>query len=243
MLDTKSPKPLYEQIKDYILHGIHSGTYKPNDRIPSERDLSDRFGVSRLTVNKAVKQLVRDGWLYVQIGKGTFINDEPIDQQLETLTSFTEEMTKRGQETSSKVLFAHIIEADTTLARQLLIPMGVAILRLQRVRLVAERPMALETSHVVATHCRDILDTHDFSRESLYSVLRQDYDISLTHAEQVFEARSASPQEAEALDLETGDPVLAISRVTFTANKQPLEYVQSVYRGDKYKFRAVLRRI
>jgi len=243
MLDTKSSKPLYEQIKDYILHGIHSGTYQANEKIPSERDLSEQFGVSRLTVNKAIKELVHEGWLYVQIGKGTFISDEPIDQQLETLTSFSEEMAKRGQETTSRVLAAEMVAADEAIARQLNIPPAVPVICLRRVRLVGKQPLALETSHIVATNCSDIIETHDFSKESLYAVLRDDYQITLTHAEQVFEARAASDKEAALLELEIGDPVLAISRVTFTANNQPIEYVQAVYRGDKYKFRAVLRRI
>ena len=243
MLDTKSSKPLYEQIKDYILQGIHDDTYKANERIPSERDLSEQFGVSRLTVNKAVKELVREGWLYVQIGKGTFISDEPIDQQLETLTSFSEEMSRRGQDTTSRVLFAEIIEAGEWVARQLNIIPVVKVVCLRRVRLSGGRPVAVESSHVIASKCTDILEEHDFSYESLYNVLRDDYHITLTHAEQVFEARAASVEEAKLLELQEGDPVLAISRVTFTANDQPVEFVQSVYRGDKYKFRAVLRRI
>lgn len=243
MLDTKSSKPLYEQIKDFILHGIHSGTYIANEKLPSERNLSDHFGVSRLTVNKAIKELVNDGWLYVQIGKGTFISDEPIDQQLETLTSFSEEMAKRGQATSSNVLKAELIEATTEMSRQLNIPLSAGIICLKRIRLVGGRPVALEISHIIASYCIDLLDNHDFSQESLYSTLRDDYGITLTHAEQTFEARAVADTEAQHLELASGDPVLAISRVTFTANNQPLEYVQSVYRGDKYKFRAVLRRI
>jgi GntR family transcriptional regulator len=243
MLDTKSSKPLYEQIKEYILHGIHEGRFKPNERIPSERDLSERFGVSRLTVGKAVKELVQAGWLYVQIGKGTFISDEPIDQQLETLTSFSEEMARRGQETHSRVLRAEYIDADESTARTLNVPLGVKVMLLKRVRLAAGRPMALETSQIMASLCVGIIENHDFEHSSLYAVLRNDYGLSLTHAEQIFEARAATEAEAKYLELETGDPVLAISRVTFSANERAVEYVQSVYRGDRYKFRAILRRI
>ena len=243
MLDTKSSKPLYEQIKDYILHGIHEGRFKPNERIPSERDLSDHFGVSRLTVGKAIKELVQAGWLYVQIGKGTFISDEPIDQQLEALTSFSEEMARRGQETHSRVLRAEYIEADEITARTLNMPIGLKVMLLKRVRLVGGRPMALESSQIMASLCNGIIEKHNFEHDSLYAALRNDYGLSLTHAEQIFEARAATESEAKYLELETGDPVLAISRVTFSANDKPIEYVQSVYRGDRYKFRAILRRI
>src|SRR5690606_40447396 len=106
MVDANSPKPLYEQIKDYILTNIHSGNFQPNSRIPSERSLSAKFGVSRLTVNKAIKELEQAGWVRIQIGKGTFINEAQIDQELETLTSFSEDMAKRGRQPASRVIVA-----------------------------------------------------------------------------------------------------------------------------------------
>jgi GntR family transcriptional regulator len=243
MLDTKSSKPLYEQIKEYILHHIHAGTFQPNTRIPSERDLSKQFGVSRLTVNKAIKELIQDGRLYVQIGKGTFISDESIDQQLDVLTSFTEEMANRGQETYSRVLRAEVLPVEDETARTLEIPLGVDVVLLRRVRLAGNRPVALETSAIIASLCPDMLEKHDFAQESLYYVLRTEYGVKLTHAEQVFEARAATTHEAKYLQLETGDPVLAITRTTFNDKNKPIEFVQSVYRGDRYKFRAVLRRI
>jgi GntR family transcriptional regulator len=243
VLDTNSSKPLYEQIKEFILHQIHAGYFVPNTRIPSERDLSKKFGVSRLTVNRAIKELVQEGRLYVQIGKGTFISDEAIDQQLETLTSFTEDMANRGQETYSRVLRAEVLPVEVETARNLQIPLGVDIVLLRRVRMANQRPIALETSAVIASLCPDILENHNFANESLYYVLRTEYGVTMTHAEQVFEARAATQQEAKYLKLEAGAPVLATSRITFSDQNKPIEFVQSVYRGDKYKFRAILRRI
>jgi GntR family transcriptional regulator len=95
----------------------------------------------------------------------------------------------------------------------------------------------------MASLCQGIIEAHDFEHESLYAVLRNQYGLSLTHAEQIFEARAASETEAKYLELQTDAPVLSISRVTFSANDKPVEYVQSVYRGDRYKFRAILRRV
>lgn len=243
MLDNRSSKPLYEQIKEYILHNIHTGLFAAHSRIPSERDFAEQFGVSRLTVAKALKELINEGRLYVQIGKGTFVSDEPIDLQLEALTSFTEEMQKRGQDAHSRVLCAEykVIEPET--AAILSVPPGIQVVHLRRIRMANHRPIALENSTVPASLCPGILEQHDFSHESLYHVLRTEYNILMTHAEQTFEARAASTDEARHLDLDVGDPVLAINRVTFTRNNRPLEHVYSVYRGDRYKFRAVLRRL
>lgn len=243
MLQTESSKPLYEQIKDYILHHIQTGDWESNTRIPSERDLAEQFEVSRVTVGKAIKELVRAGHLYVQIGKGTYINDAPMKQQIDTLTSFTEEMTIRGQSTSSHVISAYIRTVGDDTAKVLNVPTGVTVMELQRVRYVGQRPMAIECASVLASLCPNILESHDFSRESLYAALRDDYGVQLISAEQTFEARAATEEEAYHLDLDVGAPVLAIHRVTYNNQNVACEEVKSVYRGDRYKFRAKLSRI
>lgn len=243
MLQTDSPKPLYEQIKDYVLDHIHTGEWGHNTRIPSERDLAEQFDVSRVTVGKAIKELVRTGHLSVQIGKGTYVNEAPMKQQIETLTSFTEEMEIRGQSTKSKVLSAVVKVVPSDVAQVLHMPVGSHIMELQRVRYVGKRPMAIECASVVASLCPNILDNHDFAQESLYAVLRAEYGVNLIVAEQTFEARSADESEANHLQIATGAPVLAIHRVTYDNMNHPCEEVKSVYRGDRYKFRAKLSRI
>lgn len=243
MLQTKSPKPLYEQIKDYILHHIHTGEWEHNTRIPSERDLAEQFDVSRVTVGKAVKQLVREGILNVQIGKGTYVSEAPMKQQIDTLTSFTEEMRIRGQDTVSKVLGAEIKLASPDVAEVLNLAQGADIFELERVRYAGERPMAIECASVVAHICLGIDKNHDFTHESLYNVLREQYGVNLVAAEQTFEARAADETEAHLLGIEPEAPVLAIHRVTYDDMSRPCEEVKSVYRGDRYKFRAKLSRI
>lgn len=243
MIDANSPKPLYEQIKDYILTNIHSGEYKPNTRIPSERSLSKKFGVSRLTVSKAIKELEQAGWLSVQIGKGTFIKEQKIDQELETLTSFSEDMAHRGMSPSSRVIRAEVVKASETVAQMLNIDVGADVARLQRVRLADGEPIALETSHLVEAYCPLILARFDFSEDSLYTVLREEYNLHFTRADQAFEARLATPEESELLALDGPTAILAITRVTFSQDDRPMEYVHSAYRGDRYQFRAMLRRV
>ncbi|GAB5491285.1 MAG: GntR family transcriptional regulator [Phototrophicaceae bacterium] len=243
MLQTKSSKPLYEQIKDYILHHILTGEWEANSRIPSERALAEKFEVSRVTVGKAVKELVHSGHLYVQIGKGTYINDAPMKQQIETLTSFTEEMNVRGQKTTSRVISASIKKPDDETAKTLNIPTDMSVMELRRVRYVGQRPMAIECTSVIASLCPDILDNNDFTHESLYSVLQEDYDVRLIYADQTFEARVATKEESQLLEISDGAPVLAIYRVTYNDKQIPCEEVKSVYRGDRYKFRAKLSKL
>lgn len=243
MIDAKLSKPLYEQIKDYLLAGIQNGDFPPGSRIPSERDLAQRFSVSRLTANKAVKQLERAGIVYAQVGKGTFITPALYQQQLNHLTSFTDEMLSRGYIASSKVLSTRMLDAPDHIARILDIPPGARVFELRRVRMADNEPMALETTNVVAIICPDLLDRHDFARESLYLVLRQHYGITLTHAEQTLEARLPSREEAKLLSVNPAMPILAMTRVAYTEEKSAVEYVQSAYRGDRYKFNIVLRNL
>ncbi|MEO1644759.1 MAG: GntR family transcriptional regulator, partial [Chloroflexota bacterium] len=150
MLDKSSSQPLYEQIKDYILERIASGEYSPHSRLPSERKLSNHLAVSRLTVSKAIKQLVQEGLLYTQVGKGTYVATDPIQQQIDTLSSFTEEMKIRGQTTSSRVLSARVKSASAEVAEILNIPLGIDVVELERVRMVAQQPMAIEQSTIRA---------------------------------------------------------------------------------------------
>ena len=243
MIDANSPKPLYEQIKDYILHNIDIGEFEPDGRIPSERDLSKLFGVSRLTVNKAVRELTQAGVLYVRIGKGTFISSETFDQELDVLSSFSEEMQQRGRKPYSRVLDAEIMPASAEIARQLRLLVGVEVVLLKRLRMADGLPVALETSVFPAAACPDIFERHDFTHESLYDVLRKQFNVHLVRAEQTFEARRASYEDCDLLKVEEGSPILYIQRITYTDSDTPFEYVRSFYRGDRYKFRAVLRRI
>jgi GntR family transcriptional regulator len=241
MLDADAPKPLYEQIKAYILRQIQSGTYSPGKRIPSERALSETLGVNRLTVKKAISDLVQAGQLSVQIGKGTYVSQRKFDLQLETLTSFTEEMTRRGQQASSRILRAELVAASANAAEILCIAPGEPVVLLVRLRLADGVPMAIERSQVVAAYCPNILDHHDFSRESLYDVLLREYDIQLIRAEQSIEARRATSEESRILEIVTGDPILEMTRVTYSTSQQPVEYVKSAYCGTRYKFQAVLK--
>ncbi len=243
MLKTDSPKPLYEQIQEYIMHRIHTGEWAYNTRIPSERDLAEQFEVSRVTVGKAIKELVRNGYLNVQIGKGTYVSETPMKQQIETLTSFTEEMQLRGQATVSRVLSARMIFAPSDVAEVLQLPANAEIFELRRVRHAGNRPMAIECASVVGSLCPNIHTEHDFARESLYAVLCDFYGVNLVAAEQTFEARAADESEATLLGINAGAPVLAIHRITYDDLDRACEEVKSVYRGDRYKFRAKLSRI
>ncbi len=238
-LQRNHPLPLYAQLRDALRADLLTGRLRAHEQLPSERELCARFRVSRMTVRQALLDLAREGLIYSRAGKGTFASEPKIDQQLKTLSGFSQDMRSRGSVPSSRVLEAKTERADARLARRLGLATGTKIIVLSRVRLADGMPLALETAHLPAALCPNLL-RHDFAHESLYSVLEHDYGYHLTRAEQTIEAALARPHEATLLQLTLPAPVLVMERLTYTDQGILIEYVHSVYRGDRYKFHSTL---
>ncbi len=239
-LKREAPTPLYLQLKDALTADIEAGIYKPHERLMSERELVEKFKVSRMTVRQALTELIRDGILYTRAGKGTYVNASKIKQELQTLTGFSQVMAARGSVVSARVLDAHIIPATLTLAAIFAIPMNTELVLLSRLRLSDGIPLAIEQAHIQHKICPGILE-YDFSKESLYNILAAHYNTHLVRAEQTMEASLAVPQEAELLQIKHLAPVLRIERLSYNAQNILVEYVVSAYRGDRYKFHTKLQ--
>jgi GntR family transcriptional regulator len=236
----EAPDPLYIQLKDSLAAEIHAGSYRAHQRLPSERELSEDFNVSRMTVRQALLELARDGFIYTRVGKGTFVAETKIDQQLRALTGFTQDVQARGGRPASRVLEAKVIPANPEIATALYIPPNAAVIKLARLRLADNLPLALETAYLPFSLCPNLL-SHDFSTESLYAVLESENGLTLLGADQSIEAGLAESRELELLELVAPAAVLRIQRTTFTGHGMPVEYVLSTYRGDRYKFRSTLQ--
>lgn len=242
LVNHESITPLYIQLTEHLQAQIEAGVYKVGARLPSERELSQLHNVSRMTARQALQLLVQKGFANSQVGKGTFVSQPKINQELRELTSFSEDMRNRGWRPSSRVLRAEIHPANEVVAKHLSIsPRSDAVI-LERVRYVDDKPLALETSYLSHNLCPDILRDHDFSHESLYEVLRVFYGMRIVWAEQSIEARLPNKVEREALELNMYDPVLSLTRVTFNDRDEPIEFVTSVYCGSSYQFRTILWR-
>ena len=234
--------PLYQQIKDHCQSGIKSGSYAVDSRLPSERQLAEKFMVSRMTVTKAFKELEREGWVYARSGKGTFVAPQTkIDQNLEKLTSFSEDMAAQNLKVTSRILAIGVENADESTAKKLWIGPGTLIFVLERFRLADEELISLERTHIPYALCPDIEKRYDFSQESLYNILRNQYSFQLVVAQQTVEARLPSADEMKKLGIENSKPVLSFERSTFNENSHPVEFVKSVYLGDRYKLNIMLK--
>lgn len=236
-----SPLPRYYQLKEILRERIRSGEWKPGSLIPSERELSEKYGISRMTARQAITDLVNEGIFYREQGKGTFVSNRKITQQLIHLTGFTEDIRARGQLPSTKVLSAEMSPADDATAEKLRIETGTLIFRLQRLRLADEEPLAIEVSQIHFKGCERLLE-EDLEHNSLYRVLESKFGIMLMEADQELEAGLVGNDEAQILNIAPGSPVLFTRRTTYTERNQPIEYARAMYCGHKYTFYTHMKR-
>lgn len=239
-LDRQSSVPIFTQVKAAIADAMVSGELQPHRRIPSERELAALFGVSRMTIRQALVEMIGEGILYTRSGKGTYVAERKIEQPLQRLTSFTQDMAARGLRPSSRLIGADLLPAPIELAHALDIRPGSELVRVRRLRLADEQPLAVETSHLPHARCPGLLD-QDLERRSLYEVLHERYGLELASAKQTIEAATPTPEECELLRVTRSVPVLRIHRFTSSREGIVCEFVQSAYRGDRYQLNVDLR--
>jgi len=240
MIDKNSPIPIYHQLEEYIKAQIDSGELKPDETIPSERVYADMFQISRMTIRQALTNLVNDGYLYRQKGRGTFVNKKKFEQRLQGLTSFTEDMRERGFTPGSKLISFEIIPASREIADRLKLNENTPVYEIKRVRLADNVPMALETTYLPANLVKGL--TEDIINQSLYQYIEEKLNLVIHEATQQIEASNAKDQELRLLEIEKGSPVLLILRTSILKDGIPFEFVKSVYRADRYKFVHTMQR-
>ena len=203
-------------------------------RLPSERELSERFDVARETLRRHLDELEEEGLLQRKQGAGTFISAQPVVKQAR-LMSFSEEMRERGMEPSSRLVSSATVLAGAKLAQRLVVMPGSAVLEIRRLRLANQEPMALETSCVALSRLPGF-DPASLSTSSLYEQLEQRYGVQLRSAQQQVHATVLSEDEAAWLGVPPFSPSLMIERTSTSTQGEVVEYAKSLYRADRYRF-------
>jgi GntR family transcriptional regulator len=234
ILDRRSVLPLYYQIQQRLLADIRSGTVKPGESVPSELELARKLGVSRMTARQALKSLCDLGVAYSQRGKGTFVSPYKLDKGFRQALSFSESMRARGLRPGSKLLSLETILPNAEVAGALEIRSGEKVLRLRRVRTANGVPMGVECSYLPVRLYPDLQQKFD-PGTSLYKALAELYGVHIEMAEEVAEAGLADARQARLLGVSAMSAVFVFSRTSFVHSGQPVEYVRSIYRGDRYK--------
>lgn len=237
-IDTEGPQPLYMQLKEAFLEEIGKGRLKPHDRLPSERELSEQLGISRMTVRRALLDLARDGVVYTIMGKGTYVAEPRVEQELLPLRSFTEETQLLGLETFSLILEAEVVLASARVAGMLEVELGDELVKLVRVRHMEEIPAAIQSAYLPHRLCPNLL-SHDLVTSSLYDVLRREYELVLWKAKNTVQAALMNDEEMAIFGVSYPAAVLVMEQITYLDNGRPVEYTKTAYRGDKYRFHSM----
>lgn len=236
-MGTEQEKMLkYQQIKQGIIDYVEKNNLKiTGECLPSERELCEIFGASRMTVRKAISELEEDQFLYRIKGKGAFVKrEDQINQSLSRLTSFTEDMSARGKPTHSTILLCEMTAATKSIAEKLQLNAGDDVVILRRLRLVEDEPMGIETCYLNGALCGRMLQ--EPLGESLYAYMRNVLKIYPSRAIQSIEVGTLTEWEADLLGNRSMKIALLTHRQTFDERNQPIEYTVSKYRSDRYKY-------
>jgi len=226
--------PSYQLIENEIKEKIKKFELKHGVKIPSENELKETYGVSRMTVRQALNNLVNDGFLYRHRGKGTFVNHTKMEKRIQGLLSFTEEMQLMNRKVTNKVASFQLMQASEEVAAKLFLNKNEEVYRVERVRSADGIPVLYETLYLPRRIFKDL--TEQIIKESLYNYIEKTLKMSINFSIQSIEAVNADETVSNYLGLDYGSAVLHITLNTFLDNGHPFEYVTSYYRADQYRF-------
>ncbi len=201
-----------------MLERINAGRWPTGTAIPTEPELCKEFGVSRITVRRAISDLVHEGKLYTIQGKGTF--------------GFYEDMELQGQQLTTQILLQEVIPAPEVAATHLELPAGSLVHILMRLRSVQDEKILVSTTYIPEALCPGLVDD-ELSSVSLYRWLQTRYGLTVARAERNLEAVSAREREARLLDIPLHSPLLRLESVVYLPTGKPLEYSSTLHRGDR----------
>ncbi len=235
MILKDSSVPLYKQLKDRLLQDIKSGSLSIDSRVASERELSLQYGISRMTARRAIEELVRQRYLIRIIGKGTYVSSAQRTSEFIRIVSFTEDMTRQGYVVQSKVLRFQEQEPTGKVTEMLNLGGNGRVFCLERIRFANHLPIAIQVSYLPQALCPRLRE-HDFSRDSLYQVLSEKLGLALSFSSNSLESRISSEEEMRRFKLSRQIGVFVLEQTTFLEQGEPIEFVTSIFRGDRFKF-------
>jgi len=236
MVYSSNGKTLYYQLVDVLKKQIEGSMFS-HEKLPSERELEKRYGVSRITVRLALQELEKEGYIYRRHGKGTFVADlSKSAADLAGSYSFTEQMKALGRKPETIVLSFEQIEAKKKIAQALNISLGESVFEIKRLRLANKEPLMLETSFLPVQPFLS-LTKEQMENKPLYDIFFDDFNQKIRLADEEFYASIASKEEAESLQVAIGAPVLHLVRCTYNIKNEVIEYTLSVARADQFHYK------
>ena len=231
----RGPIPLHHQVFRDLKSALDANEWRPGERMPTERELAERYGCSLITVRHALSELVREGRIERTRGRGTFVLQPRIDRDIAGAMSFSDEMQRRGLDPTTRVVTARIEPAGESVAGSLGVAADAPVVYLERVRLGSGEPLLLEQARLPAERFPGLL-AFDLERRSLYDVLSERYSTRIVRAREAVEPVVLKRREAELLDLPTRSLALQIDGVAFAADGSAVEAARSFVRGDRTRY-------
>ena len=240
-LERTNPLPLYYQLKEVLKQQIRSGHLAPHTAIPSEPELVANYHVSRATVRQALSELVHEGLLYRQHGKGTFVCEPRVQQTQSELTSLTEEIQRRGKRPGGLLLVSELIRGSETVRKQLSLLDTEQTIRLERLRTANDIPIAYEVDYLPYPRAASIYQrAKELSDGSLYNLMNSE-GLNPYIVEQKIRVGTATVREAELLRIPPGEAGLHFTSTAFDLTGSPIEYSETFFPGTQYDFHVTLR--
>ena len=236
----ESPQPLYLRVYRLIADEIASGSLGPGDRLPSERELTERLGVSRATVRRALGELATDGLVAASAGRGSFVSTGPLVEPPNALLSFTELGNRHGLQATARVLRLQTRPATIEEAEQFGVAPGADLVELERLRLLDDVPVAVDGTRFPLARVPHALAI-DFQTASLYDVL-EEAGYPPVRAAYTVEALPAPERQGALLGIQVGEPTLVAETAAYDPSDRLVELARTHYRADRYRFRATLVR-
>jgi GntR family transcriptional regulator len=233
-IDKSLPTPAYLQLTEQLKQAIQTRVLRAGSALPSERELATRLGLSRMTVRKALEELVATHYIEQRHGSGTYVLGKRLEQPVEQVQGFTDEARALGFKPGSVLLDVSKVQASSEVATALALNEGDTVLRISRLRTADDEPLALQLSHLIPDYAElsiDLLKTEG----SLYQTLEAQFGVVPSGAKQAVSARLPTAHEQTILAIGEHLPILALTRTTFLQQGVPFEYVQSAYRSDRYR--------
>lgn len=241
-LSRTDPLPLYAQLAEVLRDNITGGHYEPGAALPSEADLCAFFDVSRTAVRQALDELVADGLIVKERGRGSFVRAaRPTGLLVTEVTSFTDEMALAGRNVATEVLANEAVELPADVPPMLAVPMGAKAVRLDRVRLVDGDPTVVVRTHLLSPRFDDALDV-DFRAVSLYAWLRDQHDVVPVGGYRRLDAVAADRRTASLLGIRQGAPLMRMTATNEDQQRVPFEHFEALYRADRITFEMLVER-
>jgi GntR family transcriptional regulator len=230
-----STSTLYATIEETIAAEIAQGAYRPGDQLPTEDALLERFQVSRITVRRAIQNLVNRGLLEIRRGLGTFVLSPRIEAELTKLTGFVEDMHAAGRKATARVVSQGVVAASARVAERLQLAKGTKVMHIKRVRLADGTPISFDETYLPLPLGKQIV-LKDLRRHPIFTLLEEEYGVPLVEADYELEAVIATKAVADALQVRVGSPIFQIERTSMTTGNQPVDYEVLSFRGDLVRF-------